>query len=95
MLLKTINMNKKLMFSMYLSSSRGDLANTAKYYRQSMPNEKFQMLWEFWGKVILGQRGKESLCGQCSVLILSPGMVLHGWMGTTFWGKGWYISWGP
>lgn len=57
-----------------------------------MPNERFRMLWEFWGEIISGPRDKESLSERCNVLGLSPGRILDGRMGNTFWGKGGCIS---
>lgn len=51
-----------------------------------------EMLWEFWGDIISGLRDKESLCERRNVFGLSPGRILDGRMGNTFWGKGGCIS---
>lgn len=57
-----------------------------------MPNKTYRMLWEFWGKIISGQRDKQSLCGRGNLLVLSPGGISDGKMGNTFWEERWCIS---
>lgn len=57
-----------------------------------MPNKTYRMLWEFWGKIISEQSDKQSLCGRCNLLVLSPGGILDGKMGNTIWENGWCIS---